>query len=281
MNGLEILSPGSGASVQDLGRPGWKRFGVPAGGAMDRDAAVTANRLVANPPEAPVIEGYLSGLRLRARGDLEVALAGGHAECTHPAGRRLRLADGEEISLGAMRRGAWTYVAVRGGLAVPRWLGSASVNPRAAFGRWLRAGDLIEVAANSPTSDVPRMSHMSCMSHVPPADGAFRVSPGWHWDLFAAASREAFFATAWTVSRHSDRSGTRLEGAAGLAHAHDLASFPVAEGCVQVPPDGRPIVILRDGPTVGGYPQLVGIDRADLSRLAQCAPGDTVRFVPA
>ena len=108
-----------------------------------------------------------------------------------------------------------------------------------------------------------------------------RVWRGPQWDFFTAAERETFFARAWTVSAQSDRVGYRLSGEPLNPRCDQIISEPVRVGTIQIPESGEPIVTLRDGPTVGGYPKLGVIEAADLSWFVQCSPGQTVRFRPA
>jgi len=279
---LEILHPGFGASLQDLGRRGWKRFGVPPGGALDRHAARLANRLAGNLPHAPVLELLMHGARLRALGRIEVALTGAAAHAG--AWRTSWLEAGEELNVPPPPGGLWSYLAVAGGFAGPRWFGSVSAFPRGGLGEALAAGAVLGRSAQALLQRSPgvggRWLHPAEQRDYrqPPA---LRTWPGPQWDLFPEAARTAFFGQPWTVSARSDRTGYRLEGHRLHRVADSIPSEPVLPGSIQVPPDGRPIVTMRDGPTVGGYPKIGVIEAADLCWLAQCRPGQLVRFVPA
>src|SRR5262245_34793495 len=137
---LEILAVGAGAAIQDLGRSGWKRFGIPPGGAMDSDSARRANLLVGNEEGEPVIELLFAGARFRALRAAELAMTGAEIDCAWPQWRNFSVAQGDELSIGNLHAGVWTYLAVQGGFAAPKWFGSASVNPRAGFGVPLQPG---------------------------------------------------------------------------------------------------------------------------------------------
>jgi biotin-dependent carboxylase-like uncharacterized protein len=275
---LKILHPGGGCSLQDLGRPGWKRFGVPEGGAMDREAAAQANRLVGNADAAAVLELALTGARLLVLRAAEFALTGAEVDGSHPRWRSFRAREGEEIQLRQMRGGAWSYLAVAGGFAAPRWFGSASVNARAGFGTAclpdaeLAAGEPRRLSAVAgryvPEAERPRFS----------AETVIPVWPGPEWGTLPSAVTGEFLRQSWKVSSHVDRTGCRLDGPALDGPPRSMLSSPLVVGSVQLPPGGRPIVILRDGPTVGGYPRLAAVDPAALSRFTQCAPGTAVRF---
>ncbi len=282
---LEIVEPGLGLSLQDLGRCGWKRFGVPPGGALDRHAARLANRLLGNLPDAPVLEVLLHGTRLRACRRVEIALTGAVVSGGPPGSWQTSwLQEGEEWAPGPPTTGVWSYLAVNGGFTGPIWFGSVSVFPRGGLGETLAAGAVLG------RPDHPFIPHPPGVGrrwldpaeqrdylHPPP----LRVWPGPQWDLFTPATHKALFGRPWTVSASSDRTGYRLDGRPLTRTAQNLPSEPVLPGSIQVPPDGRPIVTMRDGPTVGGYPKLGLVDPVDLSWLAQCRPGQPIRFTPA
>jgi allophanate hydrolase len=281
---LEVLDPGLGVSFQDLGRRGWKKFGVPPGGAMDEHAARWANVLLGNPANAPVLELLLNGARLGALSRVELSLTGAAAG----AGahwRTLILEAGGHLAIPPPAAGVWSYLGVRGGFAATRWFGSVSIFPRGGLGRALAGGDRLGrlVAADAATNLSPAIAsrwvdprEQRDYRNPPP----FRVWPGPQWDLFRETTRAAFFEGEWRVSSRSDRTGYRLDGPLLAAAAASIPSEPVLPGSIQLPPDGRPIITLRDGPTVGGYPKLGLVAPELLSWLSQCRPGQLVRFVP-
>jgi biotin-dependent carboxylase-like uncharacterized protein len=277
---FQVLTPGMGATLQDGGRLGWRRFGVPPGGPMDDHAALWANRLLDNPVTAPVLELLLQGATLVALRDAWIVVTGAAATATVPLWRVVRVAEGEHIEFHRNHSGVWTYVAIAGGFLAPTVLGSVSGYPRAGIGCVLATNHVLRSAdaefelpagvggiALSPSE---RRNYSS-----PPA---LHVWPGPQWDLFNALDKEVFFSQTWRVSAQCDRVGYRLEGEPLRSVPGQMISEPVRLGTVQVPGSGRPIVTMRDGPTVGGYPKLGLVDSADLSWLAQCRPGQRVRF---
>jgi biotin-dependent carboxylase-like uncharacterized protein len=275
---LEILSPGGGATIQDLGRRGWKRFGVPAGGAMDAESAKQANRLVGNEESAAVLEFLFTGARLKALQPAEIALTGAAVKSGHLPWRSFTVEAGEEIIFEEMRCGVWTYLAVRGGLAAPKWFGSASVYPRAGWGAGLQAGERLSRKDVPPARAIARrFVPEMILPHFEqtPTIGVFK---GPEWELFSAEAQALLLEQPWSVSRQSDRTGYRLEGTPLPSHTTQILSAPLSVGTVQVPPGGQPIVILRDGPTVGGYPRLAILNAGEVSRFTQCAPGTQTRF---
>lgn len=273
---LRVEHPGLLATLQDAGRPGWRRFGVPPGGAMDDHAFHDANRLVGNPPDTPVLELLLQGATLLALQEVTLALTGADADASHPRWQAFRLRAGERLAFPRNRSGVWTCVALAGGFAGPRLLGSASVAPRSGLGRPLAAGDELAPAGEPPPAPAAPGPARRDYSAPP----ALRVWPGPQWDHFPAAERDAFFARSWQVSSQSDRVGYRLSGPPLAPTGLQLLSEPMLPGTLQVPDNGLPIVMMRDGPTVGGYPKLGLVDPDDLSWLAQCRPGQAVRFQP-
>jgi biotin-dependent carboxylase-like uncharacterized protein len=278
---LEIVSTGLGMGIQDAGRPGWRRFGVPPGGFLDDHAAAWANRLVGNPDHAPVLELLLQGGHLRALAPGWIAITGADAEATLPLWRPVQVHPGDEIRFPRQRSGVWTYLAIAGGVRAPRLLGSASTCARAGLG--LRPAPGQRLAPDHPSTFQLPPGVAGCT--VDPAERrdydhppALRLWAGPQLGLFPAEARALLTTATWTVSARSDRVGYRLEGPALPTPAEPLLSEPVLVGSLQVPPNGQPIVTLQDGPTVGGYPKIALLHRADISRLVQCRPGTPIHF---
>lgn len=275
---LRIIRSGWGIGLQDLGRFGFRRFGVPNSGAMDPGAARSANQVVGNPPDVPVLELCGPGHVLRSECDLWLGLAWVRSGTSWQA-TTVRLKAGEDFAVPADRTGAlWSYLAVPGGFAGRRILGSASTHWRAGMGDALRSGDRVFGAnATDPkwsTAIERRFLPVPRNNELP-----LRIWRGPQWSLFTDHARESFFETSWTVSTQSDRVGYRLDGPPVPVPMTELISEPVLPGTVQLPPNGQPIVTMPDGPTLGGYPKLGLVDPADLPRLAQSPPGTRLRFV--
>ena len=265
-------------SIQDGGRPGWARYGVPGGGAMDDHAAEWANRLLENTLNAPVLEILGAGARLRFLGDAWIAVTGAKGKCA--MWRAMHARSGELLEIGGMETGLWTYVAVKGGFEPAIRLGSASACPRAGFGQLFRTGDVLR--APKAEFALPRGVSGRLVPQTEQRDYSrppmLAVWRGPQWNLFSEEQQNRFFAQTWTVSPRSDRVGYRLSGEP-LAHAiGELISEPVIPGTIQVPENGQPIITMRDGPTVGGYAKLGVVDERHISWLAQVRPGRDVRF---
>lgn len=287
MSELEVLHGGAATLVQDLGRPGHAASGVPVSGAMDPFAAAAANRLLGNPPGAALLEIVLRGPRLRATVPTRAALVGASFAATldgRPvrSGEPFELPAGAELAIGEAIDGARTLLAVAGGLAVPRLLGSRSTYLRGGFGglggRALAAGDRLPlgVAPGAPPFSAP-------LRPVAPVNGPrpLRALLGPQSEEFTAAARDAFFRAEFRVTPRSDRVGVRLEGPPlATRNGPDIRPEPGWPGAVQVPASGEAIVLGPDHPTTGGYAKLATVIAADLPVLAYLRPGDRVRFRP-
>lgn len=280
---LEIVDPGIHAHIQDDGRMGHMAVGVGRAGAADHGAYALATRLVGNAPGAAAIEATLGGLRVRAMGDLLVALTGAPTHA-HVDGRPvahaalLRLPTGAELALGVPLLGLRTYLAVRGGVAVAPVLGSRSTDTMSGLGPPpLTAGTVLQVGTS--TVHLPRVDHAPV---APPENGevTLRVTAGPRHDWFA--DPEQLATIAWAVSDKSDRKGIRLIGGS-VQRAPDLrdAELPsegMVRGAIQIPPNGEPVIFLNDHPVTGGYPVIGVIRTADIDRAAQLVPGQEVRL---
>lgn len=292
---IEITSPGALATVQDLGRNGWRRFGVPRAGALDACWLRIANRLAGNPGDAAAIEFFIAGpsfkahdapVRLGFAGEFAITLQRGGRTSVLESWRSVTLQPGDSLRVGAPHSGRIGYVAISG-LAVPAVLGSASTYTRARLGglrgRALVAGDRLQVSA---VPQRPRVaSSPESVLKAPPItiDAPIRVVPGPQDDHFDATGLASFFGAEYRVSRDADRMGLRLEGPA-LKHRPDkgaeIVSDATVPGSIQVPGNGLPIVLLADGQTAGGYPKIATVISADLPRLAKAAVGTLLRFAP-
>lgn len=283
---IDVKSPGAQTTVQDLGRHGWRHIGIGSAGALDPASAALANRLVGNPADAAVLEIAMTGPTLEFAQPVRIALCGATTQARFdardgavidvPGGRPVALPAGR-LRIGALRDGVRAWLAIGGGIDTPPVLGSRSTDLRGGFGgldgRALRAGDVLALGA-----------HDSIEITVPHA-------PAWWVSLDAGIARDApirfvpaceaalaLLERVWRVDPRSDRQGLRLDGDASSLALPEQVSAAVAPGTVQWPPDGRPIVLLADAQTVGGYPRLGHVIAADLPRLAQCRAGDALRF---
>lgn len=283
---LRVLSAGPGATLQDGGRHGYLRFGVTAAGPMDSLAHATANLAVGNPVGATAIEVSVGGIELTAEaGSLSVAIAGGEFALSLdgrplPPAVALKLEEGAVLKIRAGANGSWCYLAVAGRLTVPKVLDSHATHTRTGFGgvngRAIIAGDRLSFEQSG--SSQQSISAIVAPWLDRPVD-TIRVVLGPQHDYFADDQIAAFLAGPWTVSARSDRMAYFLDGPR-LTHArgYNIVSDGIAMGAIQVPGDGRPIVLMADRQSTGGYPKIATIIGPDLGRLAQARPGTVFRF---
>lgn len=281
---FEVLEPGLMTTVQDCGRMGWRRFGVPSSGALDRPALDAVNGVLGNLPGAAALELTFPGPRLRVLFEAEIAVAG--ADLTAlvnrtalDPGEPVRVRPGDLIEFEPPRQGQWLYLGVAGGVEVSPLLGSRSAytrgGPGAPLGRALRAGDVLGLGE---TSNARRRARRPG-DPLTTRNGPVRVVLGPQSGAFTAEAQAAFLGRAYTATAQRDRSGTRLAGPIlGHRAGAEMMSDGLLPGAIQVPADGRPLVILADGPTTGGYPKMAWVIGPDLCRIAQAGPGTELRF---
>lgn len=285
MTALRLLDAGPACTLQDAGRFGLLRYGVTPAGPMDWLQHATANLLAGNPPGAAAVEIGPGGMEVQAEGGpLRLGLAAkgftvlrnGNALPTRLA---LTLHPGERLSVRPGQEGLWAYLTPAGGFAVPQVMGSHATHLRSAIGPFggtgLHAGQALAAAAPD-RADLPDLALIEPWTRP---DDRVRFVPGPQDDHVTPAAMAAFCTAVWCVSPHSDRMGYRLSGPAlGHAAGHDIVSDGIALGAIQVPGDGQPIVLMADRQPTGGYPKIGTVIRADLPRLAQTRPGQTLRF---
>lgn len=278
---LRVIAAGPMVSVQDGGRPGWQRFGVPESGPMDRLAFARANAAAGNPPGAAGIEVSLGGLTLDCvEGAVSLALAGGGFVAEGPGGTLgswavVTLRRGERLTIRRGPWGSWCHLQPAGQLLAPVWLGSRATHaPSGLGGGMLRPGQeiVIEAARILPDRALP------CPVTARPR-GTVAVVLGPQDRFFPPAAIEALLDGPFRLTDSYDRMGVRLRGPT-LAPEGALAipSEPILRGSIQVAGDGVATVLLADHQTTGGYPKIATIVSAHLDGFAQLRPHDRVRF---
>jgi len=317
MSTVNVLRAGLLTTVQDLGRSGHQHEGVPVGGAMDRFALRLANVLVGNDEGAAALEVTLLGPLLELQGDVLLSITGANLFATLderplPLNRAVHARAGARLAFNRPLAGCRAYVAFAGGIDVPTVLGSRSTYVRAGIGglagRALAIGDVLPL--RQPAERTLRLIARIPVGHIahwgPSPQPAARIGQsievrairGSHFSALTPTSQAALLMpatmdeanqaagsgdppeSAWfVVSGESDRMGYRLDGPVlELAEPLELVSQPVAFGTVQLPSDGKPIILMADRQTSGGYPRVLDVASADLSLLAQAPPGTRVRF---
>lgn len=292
MIALRVLHAGLLTTIQDLGRPRCRRWGVPPSGAADPYSARLANARAGNPQGAALLEMTASGARFEVVNEIRVAIAGADMPVLRNGaefdpGSGGQLAAGDVLEFGAARIGFRTYLAIAGGVDVPEILGSRSTHLSAGFGGWkgrrLEKADAISVL-EGPAGSPRGLESFS----LPPSPAELRVISGPQRESFPPEAFRRFLEEEFRVSSRSNRMGLRLEGerlsyAVGAAAGESAALPEMAPegsvaGAIQIPPGGEPIVHMPEGPVTGGYARIAGVISADLGIAGQLRPGGAVRF---
>lgn len=282
---IEILDPGPQTSVQDLGRIGHLRYGIPPSGPLDRAAFVLANRLVGNPDTAAGLECTVLGPRFQVHAAGAIAVTGAHMPLTingaaAPLWTTLPVGPGDVVKLGAARAGLRSYIAYAGGIDVPYVLGSRSTYLRGQIGglegRALRAHDRLALLP-APMPQIHRVPPHRLPDYA--VEPAIRVVLGPQAERFTEEGIADFLGSPYEMLPQSDRMGARLRGPR-VTHArgHDIVSDGIALGSIQIAGDGQPIILLADRQSTGGYTKLATVCSFDIGRIAQLKPGRTLRF---
>ena len=286
MKTFGVLKPGMFTTVQDAGRQGYLGFGVPVSGAMDIFSLTAANALVKNEVGCACLETTLIGPELQTLAQAQIAITGGNCAPTindHEAQmwRTLNLQIEDVLSFGRMESGCRAYVAVRGGIDVPSVLGSRSTYVRGGFGgmdgRQLKIGDEIGVCPARLLSTEHRLPEELIPVHS--NDLKVHAILGPQADVFTDVGIQTFFSSPYKVTSEADRMGYRLEGPA-IEHKDkaDIVSDALLPGAIQVPRSQKPIVMMKDAQTTGGYPKIAVVASTDLDLLGQAKPNDEMQF---
>ncbi len=289
---IEIVSPGNRLTVQDLGRRGSQRFGVSVSGVLDLQAAVYANRLVGNLVSSAVLESTFGGAVIRFEEDTKVAVTGAEVDVTideFPTTNweTMIAPAGSELSVAIPSEGLYSYIALEGGIDVPEVLGSRSTHVASGVGgfqgRALSESDELVLGSEMESGSRPRAGTTTDPDLLPACrDDArrIRVIAGPQLDAFDDEAKATFFGSTFSVSNLTDRQGARLEGAEvpAIGGKHDIVSDPAYMGAVQIPADGKPIILLADRQPTGGYAKIASVITADLPAVVQKTPGSQFGF---
>lgn len=301
MTDLLVKNPGLLSTIQDAGRFGSRRYGVPWSGVLDPAAAQIANALVENSGDMAVVEFFQQGpvfkleegrLRVAVAGDCLLTLKRGAQKSCFRAWRSLIMQAGDILEIGRIHAGKVGYLAVEGGFDLQPVLGSCSTYLRAEFGgvngKPLQTGDLLPIKSNNVQGErlnlylpTPQTDAEESLSPQNMRQRPIRVILGPQDDYFTPTAIQKFLHEVFKVGHDSDRMGCRLSGPT-LEHIPEkgveILSDGLVPGAIQIPGNGSPIVLLADGPTVGGYPKIATVISADLPKLATLEPGAELRF---
>lgn len=305
---LTVIHPGSMTTIQDLGRWGYQDQGIPVGGVVDAFAARAANLLLGNKENDAVLECTLKGPVFYfskatwiavCGADVSIRISMSHdnigfsvSEVQFPSWSSYCVPKHAVVSVGMATHQSRMYIAIKGGICVPKVIGSRSTYSRATMGgyqgRALQALDMIPIQLDDkgectpiPTTSIVHTPHVIARMQPPewylqnPHIHILHVLPGPEYDQFLQHGDMIF-----SVTSQMDRMGCRLQGKEALIRIREqeMYSEAVVEGSVQVPPSGQPIILLAERQTIGGYPIPYIIIRADLSKAAQLRPGTQVTF---
>jgi len=281
---IRIIDGGMLTTVQDRGRSGYMKSGVTVSGAMDERSYEIANLLVGNRSGEAALEATIIGPQIEFADHCVFAVTGGDLQPRRngeeiPMYRAVQAKPGDRLSFAGRRSGCRTYIAFQGGLDVPEVLGSRSTDLKAGLGGWqgrkLKAGDEIPVAS---------VGERICAAAVAGEDFSgkekvLRVVMGPQEERFTEEGTATFLGEAYTVTPQSDRMGCRLSGEPiQTVSGSDIITDGICMGAIQVPADGKPIVMLADRQPTGGYTKIANVISVDLPVAAQLVPGDVVRF---
>jgi len=288
---FEVLEPGILTTVQDLGRYGFSQFGVPPSGALDTFSLRVGNLLVGNREGEACLEMTLMGLKIKVLKEGVIAITGGDLSPTlneEPLEmwRIHLLVEGDVITFKKVQAGCRAYLAVSGGFVVPKIMGSSSTYLSGNFGglegRKLRRGDILYTLDISPSLNKLGLRFPSDWIPSLEKEVLLSVIPGPQDHHFTEKGSQTFCSSSYQVTPQCDRMGVRLEGPK-IERRSDVEESIISEGlisgAIQVPGDGKPIIILTELVT-GGYTKIATIISTDLSKVAQLKPGDQVRFKP-
>ena len=284
---FEVAQPGMLTTVQDLGRLGYQRLGVPMAGAMDPFALRVGNMLLGNSEAEAALEATFMGPAINVLADAVIAVTGGDLGASlngkrMPTWQTVAVSKGDAITFQGPQKGIRAYVCVAGGIEVPVVMGSRSTYLRSKMGgyqgRPLREGDVLE--AGQPRGSVPMGKRLS--NDLVPSYGGdvtLRVVLGPQDDEFSDQGIQTFLSSEYEVTPQMDRMGIRLQGPE-IEHREkaDIISDGIVFGSVQIPGNGQPIVMMADRQTTGGYTKIATIVFIDVPKMAQAQPGDKIRF---
>lgn len=286
--GIVVENGGILTTVQDEGRYGYQAFGVSTSGAMDSHSFHIANLLVGNKKEEAALEMTFMGPTLTFTSDNIIAVTGGDLSpmldgTAFPMDRAVLVKKGQKLSFAGPKNGCRGYIAFAGGLDIPEVMGSKSTLLRNKIGgmdgRKLEKGDRIEFVA--PKTELPKMAERKVVGQVyPKNEVVIRVVLGPQDDEFTEAGIRSFFWNSGTITNEFDRMGCRIEREP-VEHKGDgnINTDGISLGSVQVPTNGKPIIMLADRQSTGGYAKIGTVISVDLAKIAQSQPGQRIRFI--
>ena len=269
-------------TIQDIGRFGFRRYGVPSSGYLDRQSAMLANMLVNNPLTHPVLEMYLSGHEIKFHASFVICVTGASVDCrineeSFEMNKAIHVGKGDELTIGHIHSGARTYMAVNGLIRPSQLLGSYSGIPYHMSQR-LRPGDRIEVR----DAHQEILYHSALMTPLEIDKNRYlKTYPGPEFEKLNKRQKSLLFNQDYLITDKSNRMGYQLSGTPiEKLRKKSILSSAVLSGTVQLLPNGLPVILMRDCQTTGGYLRILQLEEQEINQLAQRRPGDSVRFSP-
>jgi biotin-dependent carboxylase-like uncharacterized protein len=282
-SGIEIIKAGVMTTIQDGGRLGYRKLGIPTSGFMDSYSAKLANWLVDNELNAPIIEMIQTGSSILFHNDCSIALTGADfcakvADEAVPRNETIQVKKGSQLTFGKSNGGNIAYLAISGKIQTSEILGSQSTYIRMQWGGI--NGTRLEKGNLLPIQNIKQVAYKKIPEHFTRSltqNNEIRFTRGPEYQLIK--NIEKYLKDPLKISTQSDRMGFRLESnIEPTKHDIEIKSSPVVMGTVQFPPDGKPIILMADGQTTGGYPRIATVAHFDLSFLAQRRIGDSIKF---
>jgi len=286
-NFFEVLRSGINTTYQDEGRFGLQHFGVVSGGCMDEKLFLIINKLLGNKSNEGVIEFAYQGPLLKfhgsktkfaVSGDVHFNIINSKNEIINgDSNKSYNLDNGDQIDIISTKKSVYGYFGVYGGFKVKSFYKSISTLTKANIGP--NNGNKISLSNKIFINTERKLNNTFHINFKNDYDDTIRVLKGPQYDYFSEESKKDFFSKEYLVTNLSDRMGMRLEGEViKNTVSTNIRSEGITKGAIQVPADGKPIILLTDHPTIGGYPKIANVISADYNKLIQKTPGTKLKF---
>ncbi|MEX0722363.1 MAG: biotin-dependent carboxyltransferase family protein [Gracilimonas sp.] len=283
---LEVMGGGLQTTVQDLGRVGFRKYGVPVSGVMDEHSCRLANWLVGNAKEAPVLELTLQGGSFKFQSNATIGITGAEAEMNVNGSpvqpnKTIEIKPGEVLNIGRIKNGCRIYLSISGEWEIEKIMGSYSTCLSANFGGFeghaLTKGDVLSWTSPKKLIEVKTVPQKMIPHYA--SRQTIRIIKGPEWDWLSEAQQTEFLAADFIPTSQSNRMGIRLQSSfVPDIIKGEMISSPVVPGIIQLPSDGAPIILIKDGQSVGGYPRIAKVIDADLWRIGQLWHRNEINF---
>ncbi len=282
---FEVIRPGFLTTFQDQGRPGYRQYGLAVSGALDEASHAWGNALLDNDNQACSLEITLGQCQLKTLAPCQIAVTGADLAFTinhqsAPRYQALSLHQGDILHWSQAKQGMRAYLAIASGFQSEIHFGSRSVSLREGVGQPIQAGQILNGIAQTKSINIDRPFPQNALPSLCHANTlVLHMLPSDQFNDFSAASQQAFFQQTFQLSADSNRTGLRLQATQALSTPYaNMISEGMLPGSIQIPPDGQPIIMMKEAPTIGGYPKIGTLFTTELNQLAQAMPGQKIRF---